>query len=143
MSRSILAKRVLRSRSRTQEQLAWELLVAVRELYPEKIEELLEIGSALDVENLRQNFDFRFFKSLKPAFEPLDKHVTDWVRANGIECAAMTDAARRFVLGETGPREVTIALELGPHGEPVEPPSITAKPHEETKTEFLRRASSY
>jgi hypothetical protein len=78
-----------------QEHAAWRLLEAVRELFPQKFNEL---------EDLRGVYD---------AFEEeekLDDHVRRWTKQNRISCDAVNKAAYEFADGRNGPTPITLAL---------------------------------
>jgi hypothetical protein len=140
-NRPDIAKNVLQDPARTQEQAAWELLCAIRDLYPERTALLRAIGEQLaeqydeelaedDLENLAA--EGRFLQS-----------VRDWTDANGITCESVNEAAKLWATKQSP--EVGLYGDVDfedPQGRG-RTPSLTAYPFNETREEFVERAGRY
>src|SRR6266542_4258564 len=135
-------KNVVQAASRTSEQAAWELLNAINELFPEKINELCALGDRLRAEvndeaepNDRGNVaaDARFLRG-----------VRDWTAANNIASASVDDAAEKWATGNEPEHRFYLVDEFDQSGNLIKKaPTLTAYPYNETRDEFLEKAGKY
>jgi hypothetical protein len=139
---SVLSKHVLQLEWRTRELYAWELLRAVEELFPERIQGLKSITSGFDLEKLRERLDIPILDEEQQFLERLERRVHKWTEANKIASPTVDQVASRFSLGFAAPAEAIVGT-IDDQGNELQPPSLLAYPYDETKREFLARARLY
>jgi hypothetical protein len=135
-----IAKNVLQDPDRTREQAAWELLYAVQDLFPERIQGLRDLG-----ERLASDYNGEADESddhNKQVEDQFTRAVRDWAATNRISCAAVDDAAAKYV-GGTPSVDVFVDADVDDPDFIDRTPSITAGPYNETRQEFLKRAGKY
>src|SRR5258708_25065477 len=86
------AKNVLQLADRTTEQAAWEVLYALGELLPKKLEELRSISRQL-TPGPEEDIDSRELK----------RRIHVWASANRLSSRAVEEAACEYALGNYGP----------------------------------------
>lgn len=137
----IIAKNVLQTPERTREQAAWALLYAVRELFPDRIAELRAVGNqAADeyIDELDEND-----KANQEAAGRFRRGVQDWTSKNGMSCDAVNRAAAGYAVGDTPSAGRYVDADINDPDFIDRTPSITARPYNETRQEFLTRAAEY
>ena len=135
-----IAKDVLQTPERTREQVAWELMSAIRDLFPDRYKELRALGVQLEDEvdyerdDDNQEAEVRFLRG-----------VQDWTSRYGVFCEAMNEAAAKCATGDTPDGGLYLDAHFDDKGHLVfrGTPSITAYPYNETRKEFLKRAGQY
>lgn len=135
-----IAKPLVQTTERTREQAAWELLWAIKRLYPDRITPLRAIGHAL-----RDASDFDWVDSDPRYVEPertFEKAVEQWTVAQNVSCDAVDQAVKDFALGNTPSGGLTVGY-IDERGREFRPPTLTAYPHTETREEFLAKADRY
>jgi hypothetical protein len=129
-----LAEPLVSTSLQLEENAAWELLDAVRELFPEKFAELDAIGY--------EAYDKGVYSPVELP-DDLKERVWNWTEENGIACDAVDDVALRFAGGMDWPRRSLTKVRTA-SGEPVDTtPSIHANPFDETLDEFVARAKRH
>jgi hypothetical protein len=122
MSRLVLSAD--ESAETTADNAAWDLLTAVRELFPEEFARLEDLRVLPEADR--------------------DRHVREWTRHHGISCRSVDRMADWFVHGENAPPETVTGFILADNGELVDAPSMpAASPFDETLKEFLARARKH
>lgn len=135
------AKNVLQTPARTREQVAWQLLYAVRELFPERLAELRAVGErAADeyIDELDEND-----RTNREVADRFRRGVHDWTSKNGMSCDAVNNAAAAYAVGDAPSVHRYIDADIRDPDFVDRTPSITARPYNETRQEFLTRATEY
>jgi hypothetical protein len=134
------SRNVLQHQERTREQAAWELLSAVRDLFPDRFLELRDFRDLIplvyegdaDLNDAGiQASEARFWDA-----------VCEWTSKNGIASEVVNRVAAERALGNTVGGGVTCGY-LDEHGNEVEPPSLWVDPFTEEREDFLRRADRF
>jgi hypothetical protein len=147
-SRTALTKHVLQAEWRTGKQAAWELLLAVKELFPERIDQLVlqirELTRGQNLPVLRDRFEWRFEDQAEDAtIATIERCVNEWTATNHISSPEVEMAAARLALGFSKPDIARVIGTTDDEGNEIDPPALTAYPFDETKEEFLKRAAKY
>lgn len=135
--RGRLAKSVLSSsRRKVQELAAWELLAAVRDLFPDRFAELRALRDWLEDDSVND----RGGEDDTADADEFRRRVREWTSKNNVSCSAVDRVAAEIAVGNTGPEPVlTEVRHVG--GESIDTtPPIHAKPFDETLNEFVDRA---
>ena len=144
-----IAKNVLQTRERTREQAAGALMSAIRDLFPDRYEELRALGVQLESELDYPPEDFgvdprAVQRNNEEAESRFLRGVQDWTSRNGVSCEAMNKAAAECATGDTsGGLYMDAHFDDKGHLVFHNTPSITAYPYNETRKEFLKRARQH
>jgi hypothetical protein len=135
------ARNVLQELSRTKQEAAWELLAAIKELFPDRFQELRGIGDRLvdesdpDVEEdhpINVEAANRFFTA-----------VAKWTKECRITSKIVNDVAADVALRKSI-EPVFFRGYFDQHGKHVEPPSLEdVDPHDEGREQFIERATRH
>jgi hypothetical protein len=136
-----IAKNVLQDPARTQEQAAWELLYAVGDLFPDRIKELRALGERLVSDYYDELGDTH--PDNRQAEDHFTSAVRDWTAKNRISCVRVDEAAVKYAVGNSPSAGLYIDVDPDDPGFIDRTPSITARPYNETRQEFLKRAAEY
>src|SRR5258708_5984191 len=122
------AKNVLQLADRTTEQAAWEVLYALGELLPKKLEELRSISRQL-TPGPEEDIDSR----------NLTRQIQLWAWKKKFPSRAVEEAGCKSEWETNGPAIGLVAGRMSNRGDFVfDEPSITAYPFNETRTAFLK-----
>jgi hypothetical protein len=136
-------KDVLQTESRIREEAAWALLRTVEELFPEKISELKKLTARLNGMPTEDEVGDAAEEEGARIFEAVRGEVQRWTSENRIACPAVDDAALYLVCGNDGPETGVVLTYTDERERQQWVPSLIAFPHNETRDEFVQRASAY